>query len=222
MKNPLVVGLHGLPGAGKDTVANHMIAAHGFIKMAFADKLKDELVAAFNVKRALFDEPSLKTEPTVFCALVSCIDADFVEWYVQSTEGQEEIAKNADFTQWNVHLTSPRTPRWLMQRWGDWRRSQTINYFIEALRAKIDAAGSAYIVVTDVRFDNEAKLVTSYNRHNIWWVRRLQAEMNLDSHVSNKTISKMLIDRVIQNNDSLHNLNYQVTYAVDKINANSC
>ena len=40
---PTIIGLAGYAQSGKDTVAAHLVAAHGFERRAFADKLKDVL-----------------------------------------------------------------------------------------------------------------------------------------------------------------------------------
>ena len=38
----VIIGIAGLIGSGKDTVANHLIDQHNFKRIKFADKLKDE------------------------------------------------------------------------------------------------------------------------------------------------------------------------------------
>lgn len=39
-KQPLLIGLVGPPGAGKDTVAHYLTLDHGFRRLAFADRLR--------------------------------------------------------------------------------------------------------------------------------------------------------------------------------------
>jgi hypothetical protein len=37
----MLIALFGAPGAGKDTVANHLVESHGFTRVAFADKVRE-------------------------------------------------------------------------------------------------------------------------------------------------------------------------------------
>lgn len=42
-----LIGLTGPAGCGKDTVAGHLVAKHGYIKLSFAEPIKDALCAMF-------------------------------------------------------------------------------------------------------------------------------------------------------------------------------
>ncbi|MBU2769006.1 AAA family ATPase, partial [Acidithiobacillus ferrivorans] len=44
---PVVIGLQGDPGAGKDTVADMLVQDHGFLKLSFGDVLYQEVAEAF-------------------------------------------------------------------------------------------------------------------------------------------------------------------------------
>lgn len=55
-----IVLLSGYAESGKDTVGAHLVSKHGFTRLAFADKLKDEVVAKFHLDRRLLDTPAGK------------------------------------------------------------------------------------------------------------------------------------------------------------------
>jgi len=63
MRDPLLIGLTGYAGAGKETVADRLEAQHHFERAAFADCLKDMLAVlleALGADHAHLTEPHLK------------------------------------------------------------------------------------------------------------------------------------------------------------------
>ena len=50
-----IVGIFGKAGSGKDTIANYMIENLGYIKIAFADVLKDIVSVIFSWERHLLE-----------------------------------------------------------------------------------------------------------------------------------------------------------------------
>lgn len=50
---PYLIGLVGAPGAGKDTVADRLAAQHGWIRLSFADRLRDFVAEIDPVYRQL-------------------------------------------------------------------------------------------------------------------------------------------------------------------------
>lgn len=60
MTTPLLIGLAGLKGAGKDTAAE-WLCFHGFFeRIALADPIKDGLAAMLGLNAYTFSEPALK------------------------------------------------------------------------------------------------------------------------------------------------------------------
>ena len=51
----MIIGICGLIGSGKDTVAQTLIDNHNFVKTSFADRLKDAVAVMFNWNRELLD-----------------------------------------------------------------------------------------------------------------------------------------------------------------------
>ena len=49
MSLPNIIGLSGAAGCGKDTVADHLIAEHGYSKISFAAPIKRAIEAMFGV-----------------------------------------------------------------------------------------------------------------------------------------------------------------------------
>ncbi len=56
------VGLTGLPGVGKDSVADVLVRTHGFARMSVASPLKDALVAMLGLNRADLEDPAVKEQ----------------------------------------------------------------------------------------------------------------------------------------------------------------
>ena len=53
----MLIALFGAPGAGKDTVAAHLIEKHGFVRVAFADKVRELAYEVINpLGQQLVDE----------------------------------------------------------------------------------------------------------------------------------------------------------------------
>ena len=51
----MIIGICGLIGSGKDTIADHLVDDHSFVKLSFADKLKDSVATMFDWNRDLLD-----------------------------------------------------------------------------------------------------------------------------------------------------------------------
>ncbi len=61
MEYPAIIFLSGYLKSGKDTVGNYLCTSHGFIRVAFADLLKDEVSITYDVTRETLDTISGKT-----------------------------------------------------------------------------------------------------------------------------------------------------------------
>ena len=51
----MIVGITGLIGSGKDTVANYLVTQHDFKRLSFASSVKDMLTAVFGWDRELLE-----------------------------------------------------------------------------------------------------------------------------------------------------------------------
>lgn len=141
-----LIGLCGAAGAGKDACAE-LLAPFGYVCAAFADALREEVAAAFGIDvRQLTDRVSKET-PVPELAIERSTEPGFAIWMAQLEHD----------------LSVPRSARWIMQRWGtEYRRIGHRDYWVDVMRSRIQharAGGWHRIVVTDVRFPNEAHAI---------------------------------------------------------------
>ena len=185
-----VIGLHGLPGSGKDTVADYLVEHYGFEKLAFADVLKAEIAEAFNVDIRVFHDRALKERDTRELRLFVCSNGEFF----------------ASLSRAPYKCSLSRSPRWMMQQWGDWRRGQNVNYFTDKARERIAAVPhDRPVVVTDVRFLNEAVCISGYTGAEIWEIVRPDAG-DTDGHCSNLALPYAAITHRLDNTGTIEHL----------------
>ena len=187
----LTLGLHGLPGTGKDTLADYLVDKHGFTKVAFADRLKRELARIFNEPMCTFTVRAGKTEPSPFLRYSRCNYYPFIRFLLKRAHEAGESKFDAD---------APRTPRFMMQQYGDFCREHNPNYFIETVEQVIRET-EGHVVVTDVRFPNERDAVKFFPRSYIIEVTRANNPYceNGDKHASNAMLSPQMVDCAIGN-----------------------
>lgn len=141
-----LLGLTGGAGSGKDSVAQ-ALRARGWQSIAFADALRAEVAQAWRIDQRMLSDRPTKEWPLPALAVGMCGDPHFIHW--AAFHGHS--------------LTEPRSPRWVMQRWGtDFRRSQDEDYWVNVVaRWTVGRRGLGcnHLVVTDVRMANEAALV---------------------------------------------------------------
>lgn len=134
----MIIGLCGLQGSGKDTLAKHLVEKYNFIKISFADSLKDILSLLFGWDRKKLEGIKPKDR----------------EW-------REMID-----TFWSVELEIPNfTPRYAMNYIGTnlFRDQFNDEIWIKIVKKKIfillDQNQNQNIVITDCRFMNEIVLI---------------------------------------------------------------
>ena len=199
---PKLIGLTGPAGSGKDTVADYLCAAHGFSRYAYADPLRLEIAAAFGISVDLLLDRERKEKPTDLLALERCENWHFVGYIVDKLP--------ASFC---GGLKLPRSPRWIMQKWGtEYRRQHNgQDYWIrqaENAIADMDRAGITRVVITDARFEDEAEFIRSKGGQ-VWLLHRPDL-LAVNPHVSERGVAIHDNDLEIINNSTIGNLHTQV------------
>lgn len=221
---PFIIGLTGPAGSGKDTVADLLCAHHGYTKMAFADALRAEVCEAFRIDLRMLTERETKEHPLSALAIGRCDDQAFIDrmGYVLS----QQTGKPGG-------LWEPRSPRQIMQWWGtEYRRAQRDGYWRELLGDAIYEhdyshlrSDSARVVVTDVRFADEADSLRGHAKNldqseaQIWQITRPGHEVAPGAHASETTGAAFAPDRVIDNSFDMGHLEQRVLEALGGVTA---
>ena len=149
-----IIGICGLIGSGKGTVADILQQQHDFKKISFADSLKDAVSVVFGWPRHLLEGDTAESR----------------EWREQRDAW------------WADRLGIPDlTPRLILQIWGTevCRESFHPDVWIASMERKIQQAiltraenyAEARIVVPDVRFPNEVEMIQRVGG-KIWHIKR--------------------------------------------------
>lgn len=139
--SPIIVGVAGSLQSGKDTFGNRLISLGGFVRIAFADALKQELVTRLR--------PVLKAH----------LSEVWHAWELPTTEvGWDHVL----YDWFWVH--KDRFARALLQAYGtEVRRADDPLYWVRAweemVRLEVERHPVARIVSTDMRFRNEAEAI---------------------------------------------------------------
>lgn len=160
-------------------------------KLAFADTLYAEVAAAWGVEIDSLKSRETKELQQRRLAIFECKDDGFMEFRFQEA--------------WS----EARSPRQILQWWGDYRRAQDPDYFVTAARFNLLDGPPGPAVITDVRFPNEAAMVRQLGGQ-IWKIKRPGYEAGGTGHASDNDGSQFNPDRIIYNNGTLLELRQKV------------
>ena len=144
--NQKIIGLVGLIGSGKGTVASYLVKKHNFRNISFAGHLKDAVACVFRWPRTLLEG-----------------DTEY------SRAWREEVD-----TWWANRLNIPHlSPRWILQNWGTevLRYGFHDDIWIASLENQLLEETNQNFVISDVRFPNEIKMIQNIGGE-IWRINR--------------------------------------------------
>ena len=194
----MIIGVCGLIGSGKDTIADYLVNIHQFRRDSFAASLKDAVAAVFGWDRDMLEGRSRSSR----------------EW-------REKVD-----SWWAARLNMPHlTPRWVLQYWGTevLRRGFHEDIWVASLENKLRRS-SDDVVISDCRFPNEVAAlrrsggyVIRVHRGNTpeWWGTavvnpELMPQVYPEVHASEWAWAATDFDRVIPNHGTLDELYAQI------------
>jgi len=191
----MIIGVCGLIGSGKDTLADYLVNIHGFRRDSFASTLKDAVSAVFGWDRDMLEGRSRHSR----------------EWREQPDAW------------WSQRLGRTITPRLMLQLWGTevCRQGFHDDIWIASLENKLRATQDD-VVISDCRFPNEIAAIRAQGGSVIRVVRgadpdwyqyaelanrgqefAVNALKNIGVHASETSWIGTEFDCVISNNSSL-------------------
>ena len=151
----MLIGLCGYIGSGKNAVAEMLVKNHGYEQDSFAKSLKDAVSAVFGWPREMLEGNTPNSR----------------EW------------REAPDTWWTEQLEMPVSPRLALQVIGTevFRGKYHNNIWVASLLRRV---GDRKVVVSDVRFPNEIKLIQEYGGKVIWVKRDMPEWANTGMEAS--------------------------------------
>lgn len=182
----ILIGLTGPARSGKDTAGQHIALRYGFDRYAFAKPLKDGLRAMFQLTDDHLDG-ALKERPLP--------DLGRSPRELMQTIG----------TEWGRHMVHPDLWLLLAER-------RILNVREETARLGYGFTG---LVITDVRFENEAALIRRHGGSVIHLVRPDAPDVR--AHSSENGVSFKERDVRIMNDCSLPEFRHRLEFAMTQI-----
>ena len=186
----MIIGICGLIGSGKGTVADILVEQHNYEKLSFADKLKDGVSSVFGWDRQMLEG-----------------DTD------ASRKWREEEDKF-----WTEETGETVTPRLILQLFGtDCMRNGFFDgIWVSLVKQELLKNKLKNYVIPDVRFENEAKMIRSLGGKicqvrrgpDPLWFRLYKdlGEIPTDVHKSEWAWANVQMDCILSNDTTLDNL----------------
>ena len=181
----MLIGLVGLIGSGKDTVAKRLVSHHGFVRDSFAKSLKDATASIFGWDREMLEG---KTD--------------------SSRHWREQPDKF-----WSERFGKPVTPRWVLQYFGTevCRGNMLDSIWVDSCMARYKGTNT---VISDTRFVNEIQQIRAKGG-KIVLVKRTeipnkQTMIDQGAHQSEWDWIGTDYDYILENTHTIESLNKQI------------
>jgi cytidylate kinase len=198
----MIIGICGMSGSGKDTVGNILVNKYNFVKLSFANVLKDIVSIIFGWSRQLLEGDTI--ESRIWREKVD-------DW-------------------WSEKLSIPKlTPRFVLQYIGTdiFRDHFNDNIWVLVVERQLNMYDN--VVITDCRFENEFKMLKNHNAifinverydlsEELIDYKNGKIEKPINMHPSEYLWIKQDFDYIINNNGTLSELTNKVCNVINNYN----
>jgi hypothetical protein len=186
----MIIGLSGYARSGKDTVADYLVENYAFKRVAFADGIRDFL---------------LTINPFI-------PNAYFLKDVVEH-EGWD-VAKSMPY----VRKMLQDTGVYARDNWGaSFWINHAFRHMDKNLRDEQDELH--HIVITDVRFKNEADAISGWVAKNGTLIRVNRTDVNpINNHISETDLDDYVFKHILDNDSDLFDLHLKVEELMREFN----
>lgn len=198
---PFIVGVHGHARTGKDTIAAHLVAKHGYVRKSFADPMRDALyrlnpVVGADTKGRLWrlaevvDDIGWDEAKAVFDGEIRRLLQVF------GTEIGREWDEDFWVDRGLTGIAAPAKPGWPESL--EWAAQPDRGY-----------------VFSDVRFENEVRAIQEFAPYSLLIKVGRPGYGPINSHKSDRGLPDAMFDVVIDNDGTLDDLHTKADEAVE-------
>lgn len=184
MTKPILLGLHGLPRCGKDTLAIHLINKHNLERFGPSVPVKDVTAVMFNIPRYYLDDDTMKDELNSFWNLTYRQMAQMV-----GKESSRDVF-GEDF--WMRHV------------------EKRLVELEELMGLNIMGSIPSGMILADIRYENEVHWVKKHGGIMIYIIRDNLPVSSGMGHAAEAGLCLELADYIVYNNGTIEDLYQQV------------
>jgi hypothetical protein len=184
----MIIGLAGYAGAGKDTVGNILIEKHGYRRIAFADKVRG---LAYDINPIIDGKQRLQN-------IVEEIGWDEAKQHPEVRRVLQDTGlAGRNFLGEDI---------WIWEALGETIFNE--GAMGNPMEEKEQGSIKENIVITDVRFENEARFIKDFGGV-VWQIVR-EGVSPVNDHISETDLIGFNFDKTLTNNGDLENLEAQI------------
>jgi hypothetical protein len=206
-REQIIIGLNGVAQSGKDTVGAYLVETYGFTRIGLADAVRDAALALDPVvgltQEALLEELTLWD----FFGLQGAWGAEGLTFFTRLSTLVSVIG-------WERAKKFPAVRTTLQKIGTDAGRAiHGDHIWLDIAKKKIAAAYPNPVVITDIRFDNEAEFVKALGGE-VCEVKRQGVEA-INGHASEQPLTR--VDWVLPNHLTIADLYGTVDWMIERL-----
>lgn len=226
MESPALIGLLGRSRSGKGMIAAYLVERYGFVRLAYADKVKEILAGAYQVPLSYFYDDACRCRPHPNLRgefIAERFDVNLLRWYEsmldelspKSAAVAPEVACRAIFC--DILKGRDYSPAEAVKLIGEGFRKHVgegvwSDYVTHIAQRQLEAGGS--VVISDVQFPSDFEGVRLLGG-DLWSIKRAAAVASAsEAYVDGLSNDA---DLIISNNGSFQQLYALVDHAVERM-----